>query len=133
MMEDAPNLDEIWEINKMFNELIGKLREIVNCYYGEICSHVETIEKAADTIELLRKKIEENKTGGWIPCSEKYPEWGTKSYLVCLKNGGIFLALYLSSGEFKEISSMGTREFCENNPVIAWMPLPEPFEVEENG
>lgn len=67
------------------------------------------------------------KISEWIPCDEKYPEWGTESYLVCLKNGGIFLAIYLSSGEFKEISSMGIREFCENNPVIAWQPLPEPY------
>lgn len=38
---------------EMFNELIKELRKIANCYHGEICSHVETIEKAADTIELL--------------------------------------------------------------------------------
>lgn len=73
------------------------------------------------------------KIGGWIPCSEKYPEWGTKSYLVCLKNGGIFMAICSYVGEFKEISSLGIRDFSEDNPVIAWKPLPEPYEVEENG
>lgn len=54
-------------------------------------------------------------------------EWGTTTYLVCLKNGGICLALYLSSNEFKEISSMGIKEFYEDNPVVAWHPLPEPY------
>lgn len=82
----------------------------------------------------LRKFVDEfPKIGGWIPCSKNIPEWGTKQYLVCLKNGGIFMAIYSYSGEFKEICSLGIRDFAEENPVIAWKPLPEPYEVEENG
>lgn len=112
--KESRKCDEAAEAN--LTDILIKYNHGESCYYNA----VETVNS-------------QPKIGGWIPCSEKYPEWGTTSYLVCLKNGGVFLALYLSSGEFKEISSMGTREFCENNPVVAWMPLPDPYEVKENG
>lgn len=80
---------------------------------------------------VMRAIERQPKIGEWIPCSDRLPEWGTTTYLVCLKNGGIFLAVFLPNGEFKEMSSMGTREFCDNNPVIAWQLLPEPYHEEK--
>jgi len=62
------------------------------------------------------------KIGEWIPCSEKLPEFGAERFLVCLQNGGIFMAAFL--GEFMEISALGMRKFYKDNPVIAWQPLP---------
>lgn len=67
------------------------------------------------------------KINKWIPCSERLPEWRTNPYLVCLRNGAVAIAIFLSNGEFKEISSLGTKEFYRDNPVIAWQPLPETY------
>ena len=46
---------------RMISEQVKELRELADCYYGEIRNHVSTITEAADTIECLIK---------WNPCSE---------------------------------------------------------------
>ena len=63
------------------------------------------------------------KIGGWIPCSERLPEekgW----YLVYAKNQRPFVAYFKG------------KTFPLNNhyhEIVAWMPLPEPYEEKENG
>ena len=107
----------------MFNELIKELRETANCYYGEICSHVETIEKAADTIELLQKKLEENKIGGWIPCSERLPE-ESGFYMVTKKikeTGNRF------TGKSRFDTQKGWNDPLNFVDIVAWQPLPEVY------
>ena len=103
---------------EMFNELIEKLRETSKCYYGQICSHVETIEKAADTIELLQKKLEENKIVGWIPCSERLPE-ERQNVLVFDDYNNMYIA-------HRILSTFFDNEMNDIN-VIAWQPLPEEY------
>ena len=51
----------------------------------------------------------------WIPVSERLPEGGTNSYLICCDDGYIDVIMY-SSG----------RWLIDDN-VIAWKPLPEPY------
>lgn len=71
-------------------------------------------------IDALKKQP---KIGGWIPCSEKLPEekgW----YLVYAKNQRPFVAYFKG------------KTFPLNNhyhEIVAWMPLPEPYEEKENG
>lgn len=74
---------------------------------------------------------EEQNKHRWIPVSQRLPEVNTQSILVCLKNGGVLMGISCYSGEFKEISSMGIKPFYTDNPVIAWMPMPEPYEQED--
>lgn len=77
------------------------------------------------TVWLLDDVIESFR---WIPVTERLPDPGTQSMLVCLRNGGIFMGISSFLGEFKEISSMGIRSFCMDNQVVAWMQLPEPYQ-----
>ena len=60
----------------------------------------------------------------WIPCSERLPEDG-EICLVCGKKGGMYVARIDRHG-FWTIT--GTGKFAT---PIAWMPLPKPYEVEE--
>lgn len=121
----------------MISNQIKTLRELSK--EQNIAYHRRIINEAADTIEALSAKLaaanmersERYYNGGWILCEDRLPEWGTTSYLVCLENGGIFMALFLNNGKFSEISSMGTRDFCENNPVVAWQPLPKPYKSDK--
>lgn len=94
--------------------------EIENCYGRE----TDLSEKAREYLE----QSAEGCGGGWIACEDRLPERraGT-TYLVCLKNGGISHAICLPSNKFMEISTMGAREFCSDNPVVAWQLLPEPY------
>lgn len=62
----------------------------------------------------------------WIPCSERLPE-DDRSKVVTLANGNTECGYY-SNGDWWCIGDSIT---LENPTVIAWMPLPEPYEVEE--
>lgn len=111
-------------------EKVSKLKKNAKEYRKHAhCGAGKDLEGAVEIIESLRKSQTEN---GWISCSERTPEWGTTPYLVCLKNGGVFMAIFLNDGKFEEISSLGIREFAKDNPVIAWQPLPAPYEVKSD-
>lgn len=76
--------------------------------------------------------LRQTRIDGWIPYSERLPLDEVVPQLVCLKNGHVCIAICLGDGEFKEISSFGTRNFSKDNPVIAWQPLPAPYEVKSD-
>jgi hypothetical protein len=83
--------------------------------------HVPYITKtdieAAPTLEIEPQ---------WIPCSEKLPD-DDRTKVVTLANGNAE-AGYYSNGDWWCIGD----SICLENPkVIAWMPLPEPYEVDE--
>lgn len=89
--------------------------------------------KKENNINFARKQLDisqvigiiniQPKIGGWIPCSERLPEekgW----YLVYAKNQRPFVAYFKG------------KTFPLNNhyhEIVAWMPLPEPYEEKENG
>ena len=60
----------------------------------------------------------------WIPCSERLPE-DDRSKVVTLANGKAEVGYY-SNGDWW---CVGDEITLENQTVIAWMPLPEPYEV----
>jgi len=62
----------------------------------------------------------------WIPCSERLPD-DDRSKVVTLANGNVE-AGYYSNGDWWCI---GDSISLENPTVIAWMPLPEPYEVDK--
>lgn len=63
----------------------------------------------------------------WIPMTERLPNMDDIC-LVCGKNGGMYVARFWTNGNLILWTKTGTGKFV--NPV-AWMPLPEPYEVEE--
>lgn len=62
----------------------------------------------------------------WIPCNERLPE-DDRSKVVTLANG-ITEVGYYSNGDWWCIGDTFT---LENPTVVAWMPLPKPYEVED--
>lgn len=117
----------------MTTELIKKLRNYQNLTV--LPSGVyRTIEQAADTIEELSAKLHASQMerssqyyhGGWIPVDEQLPENFTKT-MVTLKNGGVMEMLYM--GKFVFVGWSELVPTSNENPVIAWRPLPEPYSL----
>jgi hypothetical protein len=66
--------------------------------------------------------------GGWIPCSERLPEV-SGLYLVTTNAYGVWAARTDSySVRNKEWKRKGDKKAV----IIAWMPLPEPYEEEDD-
>ena len=65
---------------------------------------------------------------GWIPCSERLPERDELVLVTYKTTDKIHLCKYLDDGS--ENSWWPYKDDCcaWNNVVIAWMPLPEPYE-----
>lgn len=60
----------------------------------------------------------------WIPCSERLPE-KTGYYLVSGMSGGVYSTGFDNMSEGFGYYDDGF--FIEDDTVIAWMPLPEPY------
>ena len=72
--------------------------------------------------EVCKAAVERTR---WIPVSERLPEGiDACNYIVSIENYGVDIATYVPS--VKEWYCLGVP--CK---VIAWMPLPEPYHIEE--
>lgn len=76
-----------------------------------------------ETLQNLTKPY--NNFEGWIPCSERLPE-NRNVYLVTLARGIVTTELY--DNGFDEDRTSGHHH--PKNTVIAWMPLPSPYQPE---
>lgn len=65
-------------------------------------------------------------TGEWIPVSERFPQIATKC-LVTLSNGYITIGEYFSIDKWIFIETSFSMVYPKET-VIAWMPLPKPYE-----
>lgn len=99
-------------------------------------------------IVATRKAFEALEGAKWIPCSERMPEeheWvGTKRFGTTISDE-VYVTFESPKGErFTEhiifqngkLPSFRQREidaFCKGSVPIAWKPLPEPLEGEQNG
>lgn len=104
----------------MISELVKELRWIADYEYQSRNSE-DTIRRAADTIEMLSKKVREPKQE-WIPCEERTPKLGQKVLASTKKT--VFTQV------FKGYYEDPTRWNWEHNSIKkieAWMPLPDPW------
>ena len=107
-----------------FEKIIEKLEELqnYNCFPTELVNEKQSkihSYYANKLTEIL--KLTEQYNNGWIPCSERLPEKEGK-YLVTLDKWNI-----VSFADFKNLKY--NPHF--NAPVIAWQPLPQPFQKGE--
>ena len=137
---------------------IDELRAYAAERKGELA---KMIADAADTIETLSAKLHASQMerssqyyhGGWIPCSERLPEeaypvivtWKNddpasyyqyilgKHYIGAAhyKNGKWFWYSSITEDVLMEYGRCGSEEFDEAIKVLAWMPLPEPYQGEK--
>lgn len=61
----------------------------------------------------------------WIPVDEGVPI-GTSRILVTLKNEFVCEAWYINR-KFKFMEGKDFKEFSSDNPVVAWISLPNPY------
>lgn len=75
----------------------------------------------------FRQMIEDQPTvGEWIPVEERLPKWGERA-LTCDAKGNIHIMTELKiPGKPFGVGENHPRFF----PVVAWMPLPEPYRPE---
>lgn len=83
-------------------------------YTNEITFHT----KHGKTVKFVKESAQIERR--WIPCSERLPEEMTY-VLVTDKDGDVY------SVKFIEVID-GQAEWVFDNGIIAWMPLPEPYD-----
>lgn len=129
------------------SEQINELRRLADIPLYERHEHayemVVAMSEAADTIESLSAKLEENIEqsaahygSGWILCGDRMPEDGRKVLITARSKFDGELDIAISSWTdalfggkrlgYKEWSSPW-RYFHSNYEVIAWQPLPAPY------
>lgn len=82
-------------------------------------AHQEGYEECKKDFNLEKKA-----NNGWIPCSERLPEEGTR-VIACFKHGLVTELKYKSAGIFE-----GINEYVAE-VIDAWQPLPEPYREEQ--
>ena len=81
----------------------------------EAIAHAEDHRQLAEWLKELKQLREQTR---WIPVSKRLPEEDNQ-YLICFYDGELELDYYCR-GSFSY------------SGVIAWMPLPEPYESQES-
>lgn len=118
----------------MITELVEKLRNIAGSegFYDDRfpSDKAATIKMAADTIEELSEKLHNSQmerssqhyNGGWIPCSERLPV--KQGYYLATITSHIY-EKHIVRTVWYDMSMWSFWGMTEN--VIAWRPLPEPY------
>ena len=130
-------------MNKVFEKIIEKQKELFqDLNVIEVLSHVDfdsTIQNSLENflkavtneaIEIVKQEAGQY-NNGWIPCSEKLPDV-RQDVLVTVKYTG-FMGMHgywIKTGHMEaENDWCGD---CAGGEVIAWQPLPEPFQKRDN-
>lgn len=101
---------------------IAKIRKILNETYGLNYFSVKDANFMLD--KICEALVVDEKSNGWIPVSERLPEDGT--YITTL-NG----ELVGQKEPFTGMCGIEKGKWDDEDCVIAWMPLPEPYKEGE--
>ena len=89
--------------------------------YGDKDNHRDKVMKRIEAFDMAIQVLVQTK---WIPVSERLPE--DNIHVLCQFYLGGMGECYLAHGVFHVVG--GVVMTC--NEVIAWMPLPQPYNVE---
>lgn len=98
--------------------------EYFNKTVGVVMASLLPQNEKREPIDSIRAMEKETKNNGWIPCSERLPEDGTR-VIACFKHGLVTELKYKSAGIFE-----GTNEYVAE-VIDAWQSLPEPYREEQ--
>ena len=115
-------------MNKAFEKILDRFETLENIFIkGNSHNVAAGVSKAKEIVH----EVAEEYNNGWIPCSERLPEEPEEGltdldecdeYIAMIENADIPTALnYVGNGEWYRDG-----EFYK---VIAWQPLPEPYEL----
>ena len=92
--------------------------------------------KDSDVIAMLEQLPSEQSEPNWIPCSERLPEicanglsklvWACERY----GDGTMWQSIDQCTADGAWMSEVPFDDPCDRCKVIAWMPLPEPYQAE---
>ena len=110
--------------HKYVEDIMG--RPIMTHEIGFLENAIKEKSKA-DFIALCADESSSKNPNKWIPVSEGLPE--EKDYCLCCDKDG-----YMTIG----FVSIGSKEWCFDDDeididVVAWMPLPKPYQAEREG
>ena len=120
-----------------YKKYINALRKCAKEHENDITftGHIIVADLCRDTANLLETLEQEPR---WIPVSERLPkaEYGeSDSVLVCFENGTQDV-LYFDGSNWcyptGETYITINHKNGWHNKVVAWMPLPQPFEPQES-
>jgi hypothetical protein len=135
---------------RVANMTLSQARQIVANHYGHDDMRIEC-EKA---VRMLLDCADEKINSGWIPVTERLPENAKHKGAFCPKyyvmteygvtegwyNPNVkcwYVLLWFMDRQFEEwninIDKGDIPKLVKNVPVIAWMPLPQPYKAESEG
>ena len=105
-------------MNKAFEKILERLSNINRVVKtDEDAEWNRAIYKSTEIV----KEVAEEHNGGWIPCSERLPEYGEVVMCSCTNSG-----ITISCITHKGVKPSKSVRFGQHS-VIAWQPLPEPY------
>lgn len=125
LLDYLNNKDADYDVEKVVEELSKKQN---NKGFGGTLQEIFYDSGLEDAIEIVQsngcvKTTLKKDNNGWIPCSERLPEtFEPKAYLTTNEDGMIGVSYYHHGW------SNGYESVFD---VIAWQPLPEPYEEEQ--
>jgi hypothetical protein len=127
-------------MKEFIEKLIGRLEE-----YKKQWMDADYLDGIDEIIEIVNELAEEysantpqKSAGGWIPVTERLPEYNEKSeyyeeVIVTLDDGRVTVGCYRNLDEEWWVNAeSGTKHAIDaTGHVIAWQPLPELYEAEK--
>ena len=116
-------------MNEVFEKILERLEELQNNLLsqteGDVSVQVGIINGVMYSKKIVQEAAEEYK-GGWIPCSERLPKYGEVVMCSCTNSG-----ITISCITHKGVKPSKSVRFGQHS-VIAWQPLPKPFQKGDN-
>ena len=108
-------------MNEAFGKILERLKEATYRIDDSATLSTRDVVNEEDAKEIVQEVAEEY-NDGWIPCSERLPEYGEVVMCSCT-NGGITISCITHKGV---IPSKSVR--FGQHLVIAWKSLPSPYQ-----
>ena len=100
-------------MNEFIEKLIGRLEEWDKYSQDGLISVMGVV--------TIVNQLAEEYNNGWIPCSERLPEYGEVVMCSCTNSG-----ITISCITHKGVKPSKSVRFGQHS-VIAWQPLPQPY------
>lgn len=110
--------DEAIKFLKMMREAIDRFAE-----RGHDRTSFTVDNDRSEALDMAIEALSEQK---WTPCCERLPK-NVKEVLVCFQNGWIDIASYRANRICWKLDG----DFANCGDIVAWMPLPKPYERRE--